>query len=116
MAERECLNCGETKSSIKRQGIVLCGIMGGYECPELEYEFPHHQWADWSDAFLTRMGVKPEAFDRHRRTRAMSFEYIPCEELVQGHRISFDGDAEFGMKPGQCWLCGKHPELGGDEA
>lgn len=54
--------------------------------------------------------------NRHRRTRAMSFEYIPCEELVQGHRISFDGDAEFGMKPGQCWLCGKHPELGGDEA
>lgn len=108
--ERECLNCGETKASIKRQGITLCGIEGGYEYRELEHEFPNHRWADWRDDELARMGVKPEAFGRHRRTNALTFQWIACEDTVRGHRPSPKDDIEFmGVVKGQCILCGKTP-------
>ena len=119
MAERECLNCGETPSSIKRDRIVLCGIVEGYETPELAYEFPHHRWADWQDGELSRMGVNPEAFDKHRRTPAMHFQWLACEDMVRGHipltaeQIAEDAKHKWpmwdGMKPGQCLACGKMP-------
>lgn len=109
MDERECLNCGETKSSIKSQGIVLCGIMEGYETPELAYEFPHHRWVDWNDGELARQGVKPEAFEKHRRTPALHFEWIACEDTVHGHKLAEHDEPDWGVRAGGCILCGKEP-------
>lgn len=110
---RECLQCGETKASIKAQGIVLCGIMSGYEQPELAYEFPTHRWADWRDTDLKGFDVKPEAYDKHRRTDALTFQWIACDDTMRGHVIAEADDTEFGMKVGQCWRCGKFPESHG---
>ena len=107
MSERECLQCGETKASIKRKQIVLCGIEEGYEYRELAHEWPHHRWADWTDAEMARFGVKPAAFEKHRRTDALTFQWIACDDTVSGHRPAEKDDPEFGMKRGQCWLCGK---------
>ena len=80
MSERECLQCGETKASIKRKQIVLCGIEEGYEYRELAHEWPHHRWADWTDAELARFGVKPAAFEKHRRTDSLTFQWIACDD------------------------------------
>lgn len=111
MPDRECLQCGETPASIKRQGIVLCGIVSGYYEPELSEEWPRHRWADWRDSELRRFGVKPEAFDRHRRTPALHFQWIACDDTVIGHRPAREDDMEFmGVTKGQCVLCGKEPE------
>lgn len=119
MAERECLNCGETPSSIKREGIVLCGIVEGYYEPELTEEWPRHHWVDWRDAELARFGVKPEAYDRHRRTRTLNFQWIACEDTVRGHVLSDGSDADremYGAVAGQCIACGKkHGDQEGKE-
>lgn len=107
MAERECLQCGETPSSIKRQGIVVCGIVSGYYEPELTEEWPRHRWVDWRDSELALFGVKPEAFERHRRTPALTFQWIACDDTVRGHRPADEDDAQFmGVRKGQCVLCG----------
>lgn len=118
MADRECLHCGETPSSIKRQGIVLCGIVSGYYEPELSEEWPSHRWADWRDAELARFGVLPEAFERHRRTPEMHFQWIACEDTVRGHCPAKAEDVGFmADRVGQCVLCGKADvEIGGRDA
>jgi len=109
--ERECLNCGETRSSLKRQGITMCGIEEGYEYRELAYEFPHHRWADWTDSELARQDVKPEAFDKHRRAPALHFQWIGCEDTVRGHVPAAPDDVGiFVGRVGQCILCGKDVE------
>jgi hypothetical protein len=110
MAERACLNCGETPTSIKRQRIVLCGSVEGYETPELTEEWPRHRWADWRDADLAGFGVKPEAYDRHRRTRTMTFQWIACEDTIRGHVLSDGSDEDremYSAVAGQCIACGK---------
>lgn len=107
MSERECLQCGETPASIRRQGITLCGIMEGYETRELAYEFPRHRWADWSNKELTSFGIKPEAFYKHRRTPWMHLQWAGCEDLVGGHRFADDEAAEdLLIHVGDCVLCG----------
>ena len=107
MSERACLNCGETPSSIKRHGIVLCGIMSGGEQPELSEEFPTHRWADWSDAALARVGIKPEAFERHRRTPLRHLEWVGCEDTVRGHNPATEDDVpDWADRVGQCTFCG----------
>lgn len=111
MSERWCLQCGETKSSIRAQGIVLCGIVEGYETPELAYEFPHHRWADWKDGELARFGVRPEAFDKHRRTQERDFEWISCEDTVRGHHAATSEDVpDWASRVGECALCGHVPQ------
>ena len=107
-AERSCLQCGETPTSIYRQGIVLCGIVGGYEYRELEVEWPRHRWADWTDGELARLGVVQAAYDRHRRTPAMHFEWIAFEDTLHGHSwVETEEEAEFWeLEIGRCAGCG----------
>lgn len=100
----ECLHCGETPESIKRDRIVVCGIMEGYE---LAYEFPRHRWADWRDSELARLGVKPEAYEKHRRTPLLHFAWMGCEDTLRGHHI-LTRDGAYGRR-GQCTVCGKFP-------
>lgn len=107
MAERQCLQCGETRESLRQNRIVVCGIMSGGETPELAEEFPRHRWADWTDRELASFGVKPEAFDRHRRTDALTFQWIACDDTVRGHHPVEKDDPEWGLRAGQCFLCGQ---------
>ena len=95
-ATKTCLQCGETRESLKRDGIVLCGVMSGGEVPELDYEWPRHRWADWTDAQLARFGIKSEAFDRHRRTTAFTMQWVPCDDTVAGHApVTTPGQVEY---------------------
>lgn len=106
---RACLQCGETKASIKAQGIVLCGIVSGYYEPELTDEWPRHRWADWRDSELAMMGLRPEAYEKHRRSRIFDIQWAGCEETIRGHIIATEDDVEWGLKRGQCVTCGKIP-------
>jgi|SRR6185437_6270918 len=110
MSARECLNCGETPSSLKQNGIVLCGIEEGYEYRELAYEFPRHRWVDWKDAELAKAGIRPEAFDKHRRTPMMHLQWVGCDDTVRGHIAAKPEDVGlFADREGQCILCGRAP-------
>lgn len=107
-AERKCLQCGETSSSIKAQGIVLCGVVEGYYEPELVEEWPRHRWVDWRDSDLARFGVKPDAYDRHRRTPALTFQWIACDDTQRGHIPARADDVpDFASHVGQCICCGR---------
>lgn len=108
--DRHCLHCDETKASIKRQGIVLCGIVEGYYEPELTEDWPTHRWRNWTDRELDQAGVRPEAYDKHRRTLIRHLEWVACEDLKRGHVLATEDDNEFGLSIGQCHACGKVPE------
>jgi len=104
---RECLQCGETKASIKAQGIIACCTMSVGEYAEVNDEWPQHRWKDWTDTELSRAGVMPEAFERHRRTDASTFQWISCIDTVRGHIIADkSSDLDFASYIGQCILCG----------
>lgn len=106
--ERECLQCGETPATIKRNELI-CGIEGGYEYRELEYEWPRHRWADWTDKELARAGIKAEAFEKHRRTPAMTLQWVGCDDRTRGH-MPADAEDVGGMwasRVGECLHCGK---------
>lgn len=114
MSARECLHCGENEAVViavrRKDGYTLgCGVESnteaGYDYEELS---ERHRWADWRDSDLARFGVKPEAFEKHRRTQDFAWG-IACEDTVRGHTPAEKDDAEFGMKKGQCWACGKMP-------
>lgn len=106
----KCLHCGETPESIRRKRIVVCGIMEGYETPELSVEFPRHRWVDWRDSELTRFGVKPDAFEKHRRTPVTTFQWIDCKDTVRGHHPADENDVGvMADRVGQCIFCGKIP-------
>lgn len=108
--ERKCLHCDETKATLRRQGITMCGIEGGYEYRELIEEWPHHRWRDWTDAELDRWGIRPEAFEKHRRTPETHMQWVGCEDTKRGHILATEDDYEFGLRIGQCHACGKVPE------
>lgn len=114
--DRQCLRCDQTKAQIRRDE-TMCGIEGGYEYRELVAEWPRHRWADWTDRELALMGVKPEAFDKHRRTPAMDFQWIGCDDTVRGHIPSNRPTdlADFGTRPGQCIKCGHTPTTREDQ-
>lgn len=113
-AELACLHCGQTKAEIKRNE-TFCGIVSGYEYRELEAEWPRHRWADWRDTELDRMGILPEAYDRHRRESVMTTQYVACADTKRGHVYPRKEDAEFGIPEDQCWACGHH-KLEGSES
>lgn len=105
--DRRCLHCDETKASIRANGIMVCGIMEGYEVQELVEEFPHHRWADWNDRELGRIGVRKDAFRRHRRTRLVDMQWIACDDTVRGHIPAKAEDVHvMASYVGQCILCG----------
>lgn len=106
-----CLQCGETRAWAKVPGRT-CGIESGYEYRELEHEWPRHRWVSWTDKELSSFGVKPEAFEKHRRTDSLTFRWIGCEDTVRGHHpATEDCVPEFANEIGQCITCGQYPEV-----
>lgn len=109
--ERRCLQCDETKASIKAERIAVCGIVSGYYEPELTDEWPRHRWKDWTDRELDRMGIKPEAYEKHRRTLVRHLEWVGCEDTKRGHAPATEESdwEDFGCRIGQCIACGQVP-------
>lgn len=108
--ERECLQCGETPATIKQKDLI-CGIEGGYEYRELEYEWPRHRWADWRDKELARAGIKAEAFGKHRRTPALTLPWVGCDDTRRGHMPANQEaiDEFMASRIGECTFCGQRP-------
>lgn len=106
-----CLQCGESRTAVKLERLI-CGIVEGYESPELVHEWAHHRWTDWHDAELERFGLTPEAYDRHRRLGADDFQWVACRDTLRGHAyVETSEDLELmGVKRGQCFLCGRLAE------
>ena len=103
-----CLQCGETRESVKANQYI-CGIMSGYEEPELEHEFLRHRWADWSDQALKEMGIKPTSYGKYRRSNIGDFQWADCDDTIRGHNIAKEAFEEW-IAGGECWNCGKKPE------
>jgi hypothetical protein len=112
--EKRCLHCEQTKAEIKANQTI-CGIEGGYETIELVEEWPRHRWADWRDNELASCRVRPEAYDRHRRTPITHLPWIACEDTLSGHHIAEKDEPEWGARKGQCLDCGWKPEDSGSE-
>lgn len=104
---RECLQCGQTPAEIKTRNTI-CGIEGGHEYRELEHEWERHRWADWSDKELARAGIKPEVFEKHRRTPVMSLEWVGCNDTRTGHLPATQEaiDDWVASRIGECVHCG----------
>lgn len=98
-----CLQCEQTREGVKRDETI-CGIEGGYEYRELEAEWPRHHWRDWSDREL-KFYLKPEAFDKYRRSPLSWLQYADCEDTLRGHNFSKEDLPEYGIKKGVCWEC-----------
>lgn len=113
--ERACLHCEQTPSQIKRDQTI-CGIEGGYEHRELEAEWPRHRWADWTDKDLARSGIRPDAFERYRRTPVTHLQWAACVDTERGH-VYPDKDDEWGNQADQCMACGhrRQPETSDPE-
>ena len=103
----ECLQCGQRRSVVRAERYFCCTI-SGYETPEVDQEWERHRWADWSDRELDRLGVKAEAYDKHRRTDASVFPWIDCDDTKLGHLPADEETAAgWGIPVGDCCLCGK---------
>jgi len=95
-----CLQCGETRGAVAAEELI-CGIMSGYEQPELEYEFARHHWRDWSNAELRAFGIPEDRFDRYRRLDWQSFRWV-----LPGIRCELEGHTEpSDFAPGCCGRC-----------
>jgi hypothetical protein len=104
---RECLQCGETRASIKAQGIIACCTLSHGEYTEVNDEWPQHRWKDWTDEELAQLGVVPEAFERHRRTDASTFQWIACVDTKRGHCPADESCVpDLASFIGQCIACG----------
>lgn len=118
MSERECLFCGVSEDRVlsvrRRDGYTLgCGIESntesGFDYEELS---ERHRWADWHDAELARLGLKPEVFDQYRRASEADIRWADCEHRVSGHivaeeTITASDEYGYGIDKGQCIECGK---------
>lgn len=106
-----CLQCGERRSKVRAESLFCCTI-SGYETPEVDQEWERHRWRDWTDRQLDAAGIKPEVFDKHRRTLAGHLQWVDCDDLRRGHVLA---DAEsvaamFADREGQCIACGHQVE------
>lgn len=105
LVDPACLQCGESRSRVHAESLFCVTISGGLQ-PEVDQEWERHRWADWNDAELARFGVKPEAFERHRRTDASTFGWIDCEDLARGHIYATAQDHDsYGWPIGRCLAC-----------
>lgn len=107
--EDTCLQCGQTRTQVK-DNETFCGIVEGYEYPELAAEWPNHHWRDWSNKDLASSCVSPEFWDKYRRASVGSFEWVACQHSTFGHRVADEDDEEFSVKAGQCIRCGGTPQ------
>lgn len=110
--DRRCLQCDDTRAALRDQGITMCAIEGGYEYREIEHEWPRHRWADWTGRELDRMGIAPEAYEKHRRTSALHMQWVGCVDTKRGHvPATKESDwHDYGCRTGQCVACGKIPD------
>lgn len=107
MAEPRCLHCDQTRAQIKANQTI-CGTVSGYEYVELDEEWPRHHWNDWTNKRLARFGIRPEAFERHRRTQITQFQWAACDDTVQGHHYPKHSTPEYGFRINECMDCGHH--------
>lgn len=101
---RQCLQC------FAPEGINVgsCEVWGGVEYYELLEEWENHQFDDWADDQLAAHGIKPEAFDRHRRDLHRDLDYADCDDYTFGHRWTTAEDVAEQMadRVGECVHCG----------
>lgn len=107
----ECLQCGKSRAQVRDWFDSLCATAEGYETVETLDEWPRHHWSDWSDTELTRNGILPRAFEKHRRSSIYDLPYAACADTVRGHNPTVKSFPEFGIAKGQCWDCGQIPAL-----
>ena len=100
-----CLQCEQSRPEVQANDTI-CAIAGGYEYVEIEAEWPRHHWRDWSDTELSRSNLKPERYEAYRRARLVDLEYAPCDDTLRGHNLADSFMPDWGVKPGQCLLCG----------
>lgn len=74
MSDLECLQCGQTKALVKREG-TYCATVEGYEYVETRDEWERHHWRDWSNTELERHGLHPSLWDENRRTNVYDLEF-----------------------------------------
>lgn len=102
----ECLQCGQKRSKVRAEGLYCATISAGLQ-PEVDQEWDRHRWVDLTDRELAKAGVRPEAYDKHRRTDISVLGWIDCEDKISGHKPVTEQDAaqyEW-LTPGHCWFC-----------
>lgn len=108
VADPDCLQCGEKRSRARSESLFCCTVSVG-EQTEVDQEWEHHRWADWTDRELDRVGIKAAAYDKHRRTAATLLSWVDCDDTKIGHSPA-DEDAVGAMwvdRIGQCLRCGQ---------
>ena len=106
MSNPICLQCGESREAVKREGL-FCGTVSGYEYQEADEQWPQHRWRSWRDDELARMGVKAEAYERHRRTSVTNMRWIACEDTIRGHVPATEDLLDMASYVGECISCGR---------
>lgn len=86
-AKDTCLQCGQTREEVKREG-TFCATITGYEVIETKDEWERHHWRDWSDAELKAQGIHPSLWDANRRADIYDLEWDARASLCmeRGHR------------------------------
>lgn len=106
-----CLQCGEQRSTVRAESLFCCTLSVG-ESVEVDQEWEHHRWADWTDAELGQAGIKAAAYDRHRRTDAGVLAWVACEDTVRGHNPAGENDVGVWVdRLGQCTWCGQQQPI-----
>lgn len=104
--EFACLRCGQEREEVRRDK-TFCATVDYFGHTDQDWE--RHRWRDWSDRELDRAGVRPEAYDKHRRTNVNVLGWIDCEDTKRGH-VPADQEsvwARYVDRVGQCIVCGK---------
>lgn len=82
MSNQRCLQCGESRAAVKREGLY-CGT-AGYDGEALDM-WNRHRWRDWSDQGLASFGILPEHYDKYRRMEVADFRFIDCSDRGREH-------------------------------
>jgi hypothetical protein len=102
------LQCGQARSTVRAERLFCCTLSRG-EVTEIDQEWEHHRWRDWTDTDLDRAGIKPAAYDKHRRTDIGVLPWVDCDDTKRGH-VAADEEAVAAMwvdRVGQCISCGQ---------
>ena len=110
-AENVCLQCGESRESV-RANEYICATVSGYEYREVDQEWERHHWRDWSDAELRRLGITEWRWNRARRMLAADLEWERIESICdrEGHKEA-SGEFAADFPRGRCVRCFADLEL-----
>ena len=89
MSDQYCLQCGESRAAVKREGIFCADVASD---GEPVYEWDRHRWRDWTDKELSNVGILPEHYDKYRRAEVYDFNFINCADQGREH-IPFEESA-----------------------